>query len=79
MASLILLLEELDGLLALAVVGMDFVLEQVGQDLQEVRLAGAEEPGNPDAHLAGDVRVVAVVDGIQIPRRTCGNAGRVPS
>ena len=32
-------------------------------------LAGAEEAGDPDAHLAGDVRIVRVVDGIQNAER----------
>ena len=72
-------LEELDGLLALPVVRVRAVREQVGQHLDEVRLTGAEEARNPDADLAGDVGVVRVVDGIAVDRRrTCGSAGRVP-
>ena len=52
-------LEELDRLLALAVVANASRSQQVGQDLEEVRLAGAEESGDPDADLAGDVGVAS--------------------
>ena len=72
-------LEELDGLLALAVVRVGAVAEKIGQHFEEVGLAGAEEARNPDANLAGHVGVVLVLDGIAIvARRTCGSAGRVP-
>ena len=60
-------LEELDRLLALAVVRVRAVVEQVRQHLQEVRLAGAEEARNPDAHLAGRVGVLPLVHGFEIP------------
>jgi hypothetical protein len=44
--------EEVDGAPGLAFVLMLLVLEQVGEDLQEVGLAGAEEARDPDADLA---------------------------
>ena len=72
-------LEELDGLLALALVRVRAVAQQVRQHLDEVRLARAEEARDPDADLPGDVGVVRLVDGIDVrTRRTCGGAGRVP-
>ena len=52
--------EELDGALGLSPVGDRAVFQQVGEDLQEVGLAGAEEAGDPDADLAGDVRIAGL-------------------
>ena len=48
-----LLFEEVDRAPALAVVFVLLVLEQVGQHLDEVRLAAAEEAGDPDSVLVG--------------------------
>ena len=42
------------------------VLEQVGQDLDEVRLARAEEAGHPDAHARSEYRVVRIVGRCQV-------------
>jgi hypothetical protein len=42
------------------------VLQQVGQDLDEVRLAGAEETRHPDAHAVGDGGVMWAVHGGQV-------------
>ena len=58
--------EELDGALGLSVAGDRPVLQQVGEDLEEVGLAGAEEAGDPHPDLAGDVRIAGVVDGVQV-------------
>ena len=52
---------------ALAVVGVRAVAKEIRQHLEKVRLAGAEEARNPDAHLAGWVGVLPLVDGFQIP------------
>ena len=59
--------EELDGELGLAVLAVGLVREEVGDDLQEVRLAGAEEPGNPNAHLAAGVGRLSGIDRFEIP------------
>jgi hypothetical protein len=37
------------------------VLQQVGQDLDEVGFAGTEEAGNPDGHARGKHRVLRVI------------------
>jgi hypothetical protein len=42
------------------------VLQQVGQDLDEVRLAGTEEARNPDAHARGQHRIVGAVRRSQV-------------
>ncbi len=41
------------------------VLQQVGEDLQEVRLARAEEAGDPDTDEAEDTRVAGVVERVE--------------
>ena len=61
-----LLLEELDGLLALTAVLVGLVAEDVAEDLDEVRFAGAKEARHPDADLAGDVDVLGVVDALDV-------------
>jgi hypothetical protein len=42
------------------------VLQQVGQDLDEVRLARAEEARYPDAHAGGQHRIVGAVRRSQV-------------
>ena len=52
---------------ALAVMGVRAVLKQIRENLEKVRLAGAEEAGNPDAHLARRVGVLPLVHCFEIP------------
>jgi hypothetical protein len=59
--------EELDGGPLLADVGVRAVTEEVREDFQEVGLAAAEEPRDPDAHLAGGVARLTLIDRLQIP------------
>ncbi len=61
-----LFLEELHGPLGLALERVRLVVQQVGQDFQEVTLTRSEEPRDPNAHLAGDGRIVFLVDGFQV-------------
>ncbi len=58
--------EEIDGAPGLSGVADNEVLQQVGEDLEEVRLAGAEEPRDPDPDHADDLGVPGVVDRIQV-------------
>ena len=63
-----LMVEELRGVAlfsGLGVMGLD-VFQQIGQYLDEVRLARAEEAGHPYAHAVGDGGVIRAVDGRQI-------------
>src|SRR3984893_17008525 len=48
-------LEKLNRLPPLAVVRVRVILKQIRQHLQEVRLSGAQETRNPDAHLASRI------------------------
>ena len=68
MASLILLSKNSTACLLWPLCVWCAVPEQVRQHLEEVRLAGAEEAGNPDADLAGGIGILAVVDGFAIGR-----------
>ncbi len=47
---------------------MLLVLQQVRENLEEVRFAGAEEARHPHADLACDVGVLGVVDGFDVGR-----------
>ena len=57
------LAEELDRMLSLTTKLCLTVLQQVGQDLDEVRLTATEEAGDPDTDLAGHGRIVGVLHG----------------
>ena len=58
--------EELDGASDLSVSRDRAVLQEVGEDLQEVGFARSEEAGDPHPDFAGDVRVSPVVDRFQV-------------
>ena len=60
--------KEIHRLLALAVVRVRAVMEQVRQHFQKVRLTGAKETRDPDAHFAGGIGVLSLIHGIEIPR-----------
>ena len=59
-------LEKLDCLLRAAVVGVRCVTEEIRNNFQKVRLAGAKEARNPYAHLACGVRIF-LIRGFEIP------------
>ncbi len=61
-------LKEIHRLLALAVVRVRAVMEQVRQHFQKVRFTRAKEARNPNAHFAGGIGVLSLVHGIEIPR-----------
>lgn len=58
--------EELDGSLRLPVGRHLLVAEEVREHLDEVGLAGAEEPRYPDADPPGHLLIVLVVDGVEV-------------
>ena len=68
MASLILLLEELDGLAGLPLVRVQAIPQQVGQDFEKVRLARAEETRDPDPDHACHDGIVGAVDRFGVER-----------
>jgi hypothetical protein len=60
--------EELDGGFALGgcrIVGK-MIVQEIGEDFDEMGFPGAEETGNPDAHPAGNNRIFGVIDGSQV-------------
>jgi len=58
--------EEFNRLPALAVVSVRAVPQQVREDFDEVRFAGAEETRDPDTDLAGCVGVASVFEGFTV-------------
>ena len=59
--------EEVHGPAGLPVLGVRAIAEQVGKDLQQMRLPGTEKSRNPDPHLAGRIGIPALRHGFQIP------------
>jgi hypothetical protein len=60
-------LEEVDSELLLAVACVLAVAKQVRQDLEEVGFTGSKEAGDPDPHFACRIRILTLIDCLQIP------------
>ena len=61
-----LLFEKLNRRLGLAAVNRLLIAQQIGEDLDEVRLTRAEITGYPDAYLASHAGIIRVSDPRQI-------------